>query len=54
MYESAERFPVAQDIAGRGLSLAPGARCGAHDPRKYLSRVDSMKRVFAKLAAQDP
>jgi hypothetical protein len=37
-----------------GLAFAPGARCGAHDPRDYLARVDGMKRVFARFAAGDP
>jgi len=39
--------------ARRGLRLSPGARCGDHDARAYLARVDAMKRVFAKLAAAD-
>jgi hypothetical protein len=39
--------------ARRGLSLASGARCGDHDARGYLARVDAMARVFAGLAARD-
>ena len=39
--------------ARRGLALSPGARCGDHDARAYVARVDAMKRVFAKLAAKD-
>jgi hypothetical protein len=35
----------------RGLRLAPGQRCGAHDARAYLERVRVMKRVFARLSA---
>lgn len=39
--------------AGRGLRLTPGQRCGDHDVRSYLMRVNSMKRVFAQLALRD-
>jgi len=35
--------------ARRGFRLARGERCGDHDVRRYLSRVDAMKRVFARL-----
>jgi hypothetical protein len=44
---SADRY------ARRGLDLSPGMRCGDHDVRDYVARVDQMKRVFAKLAARD-
>jgi hypothetical protein len=37
--------------ARRGLRLAPGQRCGEHDVRAYLGRVDAMKRLFARLSA---
>jgi hypothetical protein len=30
----------------RGLRLAAGERCGDHDARDYLARVNGMKRVF--------
>jgi hypothetical protein len=30
----------------RGLRLAAGERCGDHDARDYVARVDGMKRVF--------
>lgn len=33
----------------RGLRLAAGERCGDHDARDYVARVDGMKRVFASL-----
>jgi hypothetical protein len=33
--------------------FAPEQRCGDHDPRVYLARVDAMKAVFAHLAAAD-
>jgi hypothetical protein len=36
--------------AQRGFRFADGQRCGAHDPREYLRRVDEMRRVFAQLA----
>lgn len=39
--------------ARRGFRLLPGERCGDHDARGYLLRVDAMKRVFARLAAKD-
>jgi len=39
--------------ARRGLRLRPGERCGDHDARTYLLRVDAMKRVFARLAAKE-
>jgi hypothetical protein len=37
--------------AARGLRLAPGQRCGAHDARAYLEKVRAMKRQFARLSA---
>jgi hypothetical protein len=37
--------------ARRGFRLADGQRCGEHDARAYLARVDAMKRVFARLSA---
>lgn len=36
--------------ARRGFQSAPGQRCGAHDLRAYLARVESMKQVFVRLA----
>ena len=36
--------------AKRGFRLAAGERCGDHDVRGYLARVDAMKRVFARLS----
>jgi hypothetical protein len=33
--------------------FAPGQRCGDHDPRVYLARVDVMMSIFRQLAAQD-
>jgi hypothetical protein len=37
--------------ARRKFHLAPGQRCGDHGAAGYLAKVDSMRRVFAKLAA---
>ena len=36
--------------AKRGFRLNAGERCGDHDVRSYLARVDAMKRVFARLS----
>lgn len=33
----------------RGLRLAPGERCGDHDARSYVARVEGMRRVFESL-----
>jgi len=37
--------------ARHGLRLLDGQRCGDHEVRGYVARVDAMKRVFAMLAA---
>jgi hypothetical protein len=39
--------------ARRGFRFAEGERCGDHDPREYLRRVERMRAVFAQLAAAD-
>jgi hypothetical protein len=39
--------------AKRRFRLTARQRCGDHDVRQYLARVNSMKRAFAKLAAAD-
>jgi hypothetical protein len=39
--------------ARRGFRFKRGQRCGDHDPRRYLARVDALKRQFARLAAAD-
>jgi hypothetical protein len=36
--------------ARRGFRLTAGQRCGDHDVRGYLARVNAMKRTFARLA----
>ena len=38
--------------AERGFRFSDGQRCGEHDPREYLRRVDAMGTQFARLAAQ--
>jgi hypothetical protein len=42
------------DFARRGFQLSVGQRCGDHDVRAYLARVDAMKRVFDQLAVRAP
>jgi hypothetical protein len=37
----------------RGFRLTPEQRCGDHEARVYVSRVNSYKRVFAALAVRD-
>lgn len=39
--------------ARRGFALSSDLRCGDHDARGYLTRVEKMKRAFAELAARD-
>jgi hypothetical protein len=39
------------DYARRRFKLLAGQRCGDHDVSKYLARVEAMKLVFARLAA---
>jgi hypothetical protein len=36
--------------AARGFRAAAGQRCGDHDLRGYLARVNAMKRVFARMS----
>ena len=38
--------------ARRGFRFSEGQRCGAHDPREYLRRVEAMYAIFVRLAAQ--
>jgi len=39
--------------AQRGFRFRAGERCGDHDPRLYLARVDEYAREFARLAARE-
>ena len=41
---------AAAAYAQRGFRFAAGQRCGPHDPREYLRRIDEMRTVFAHLA----
>jgi hypothetical protein len=38
--------------AQRGFRFRDGQRCGDHDPRGYLQRVDGMQAVFTRLGAE--
>jgi hypothetical protein len=40
-------------FARRGFRVSPGQRCGDHEVRRYVAKVDTMKRVFARLRAED-
>jgi hypothetical protein len=42
---------VAGAYARRGFAPAPGQRCGTHDVRTYLARVNAMRHIFSGLAA---
>jgi hypothetical protein len=37
--------------ARRGFKLTPGQKCGDHDVRGYLAQINTMKRLFTRLAA---
>ncbi len=41
------------EYARRGLRLSEGQRCGDHEARVYVARVNAMKSEFARLAAAD-
>ena len=43
---------MGETYARRGFRFTPGQRCGDHDVREYLGRVNGMKRVFARLARE--
>jgi hypothetical protein len=36
-----------------GFRLSPGQQCGSHAARTYVARVNTMKDVFARLAAEE-
>jgi hypothetical protein len=42
---------AADSYVQRGFRFAADERCGDHDPRAYLARVDAMYGVFVRLAA---
>jgi hypothetical protein len=43
---------LAGGFVRRGFAPAPGQRCGSHDVRTYLARVEQMQRTFASLEAR--
>lgn len=40
---------VAERYVERGMRLTPSERCGDHDVRRYLTKIDAMRRVFIRL-----
>jgi len=42
-----------ESFAQRGFRFVEGQRCGDHDPRAYVARVERMDRVFVRLSAED-
>lgn len=38
-----------ESYARRGLRLLPGQRCGDHEARVYIARVNAMKSLFARM-----
>jgi hypothetical protein len=36
-----------------GFRFRDGEKCGDHDPRIYLARVDALKTEFRRLAARE-
>ena len=45
---------AAAGYARRGFQFLPGQRCGDHDPREYLARVEAARETFVRLAAREP
>ena len=43
---------AAAAYAQRGFRFTEGQRCGDHDPREYLRRIEAMRAEFLRLAAQ--
>jgi hypothetical protein len=39
--------------ARRGFRFVEGQRCGEHDPRAYLARIDAVEHEFSRLAADE-
>jgi hypothetical protein len=44
---------VGERYARNGLHMATGLRCGDHSAKKYVDRMNVVKRVFAALAARE-
>ena len=45
---------AAGEYARRGLRLSEGQRCGDHEARVYVARVEAMSGEFSRLAAAEP
>jgi hypothetical protein len=45
---------AADAFVARGLRFSAAQRCGDHDPRAYLRRIEELNLVFARLAAEAP
>jgi hypothetical protein len=43
-----------ESFVKRGFRLTPGERCGTHSLERYLSRVELMKKRFARLREREP
>ena len=43
---------IADAYVARGFRLRAGERCGDHSAAGYVAKVDAMKAVFARLAAE--
>jgi hypothetical protein len=39
-----------QTFAARGFRVTPGELCGTHSLQRYLTQIDMMKKIFARLA----
>jgi hypothetical protein len=42
-----------ESYARRGLRLLPGQRCGDHEARVYIARVNAMKSLFARMGERE-
>ena len=51
--DSSVRSGSGQRVRAARLRAASGQRCGDHEVRGYVARVNAMKRVFARLALQE-
>ena len=50
---AARRDQPVKAFARRHFQMTAGERCGDHLVAAYVARVNAMKKVFAKLAADD-
>jgi hypothetical protein len=42
-----------ETFARRGFHFIAGERCGDHDPRAYVARVETLDRLFSRWSAED-